>query len=650
MKKKRIIKIFIFILLLVMTILLLNSIFQPYNANFDKLKIYYQYPKNTFDLIFYGNSHNDHAYIPMIFNETLQCDSINLAVAGGRLEQAYFIMKETLKDHQPKVMVLEAFAMTPYDINEYVPHLIHHSFDTMHFSKNKIDAIKYNVPNGDKLEFYLPLLTYHLRWKEEDFIKDTLMNFTSPYQINPYYGARLLMIMKYKVENDPLHLQSIYTEEKLILPNERMEMFENIAKLCQENDVQLIVVGSPYITQSNLPSEEIHMYLNGIEQLAKDYSIDIIDLNTIADEIEIYKGDLSDDGHLNISGATKASQYLSNYIREKYGDLFRDVSYDLKEETADKLFYHQKYLELFLEKKERNFKASHLQAINYQHNLNSILQQLDDEQYITIISTKNLKEFYPNSVIKESLVQLGFPEYTPLEGDINFIGINYNEGNQLEYKLYSQDSIQVTNITDKTLQLPFTFDIISSSDKTGYRSSIIINDQEYSLNKEGFNIVVYDKLLEKIVFNSNFNTDKYIQYDLKEYYTEISSLIYQLNLEKALESSKGIEESYPNEEGLIIKSNSLEPSFSIRKFSKKKKIVVEIEIVAPAESILSIFYYHEYDTKLMEEQKVSTQLVTGYNIITLYLESYKEINQLEILLGDQEGEYIIKQMSIYSNK
>ena len=89
---------------------------------------------------------------------------------------------------------------------------------------------------------------------------------------------------------------------------------KKLKKLCDENDIELILVSMPSPVNYNY---EIH---NGIDDFAKELGVTYIDFNLMRDEIALdWNTDILDyNDHLNYYGTKKTSNWLMNYLKENY--------------------------------------------------------------------------------------------------------------------------------------------------------------------------------------------------------------------------------------------------------------------------------------------------------------------------------------------
>ncbi len=122
--------------------------------------------------------------------------------------------------------------------------------------------------------------------------------------------------------------------EKQTIPPRCKTYLKRIAKLCKENDAQLILVSTPSTKNWNSKRH------NAVASVAEDLDLTYLDLNT-QDDISIdWSTDSRDKGdHLNYFGASKVTDYISSYLKETklFTDKRKDSNYE-SWNTAAKAF------------------------------------------------------------------------------------------------------------------------------------------------------------------------------------------------------------------------------------------------------------------------------------------------------------------------
>jgi hypothetical protein len=339
--KKKIVKIIVLLLIFLVGLLSLNSLLIP-DKNKTRWSSFYKLPDNTIDMLFIGSSHCFTGFVPMIFNETLNIDSYHIGMAGTSIEQIYFMLIEALKTQKPKIVVIELFSIRPIKTDSYEAKFIHSAFDGMKLSKNKIEAVNSNVSAGKRFEYFFQLAKYHSFWKDMDL--NTLLHSTTNNA--KYYGYKGLYTTPYKTKGEKIIIDSPELNEIKYLPQSRIDILDDIAKLCSDNNIELIYVNVPFIKQLGVSQIELAQYVNGYVNYAKDKDIDILEYRFF-NEVGLDKTHLWNDGHINIEGAYLISNHLANYISDNYSESLNGITYDLKAETEQKLAEYLSELAVF---------------------------------------------------------------------------------------------------------------------------------------------------------------------------------------------------------------------------------------------------------------------------------------------------------------
>lgn len=241
---------------------------------------------------------------PMTLWEDFGITSYNVASSGEQMEVTYYVLKEVLKTKTPRVVVVDVYRLHAreegFDEN---PGLIHGSMDFMPFSDTKVELAK-NAAKAHEtslVSFLSSIYAYHGRWKElgqEDF--------------EPKYSKEkgAIMLSGIYEHERPEFYPEAYDEEKL--KGCGYEYMKKILGLCQEKGIKCIFVNIPYTAVTKGRETIKNTCFAAIE---KDGAL-VLDMNDYIDEMGIdYSCDFrDDDGHLNIVGSKKATDFLGKYL------------------------------------------------------------------------------------------------------------------------------------------------------------------------------------------------------------------------------------------------------------------------------------------------------------------------------------------------
>ncbi len=249
----------------------------------------------------------------------------------------YFYLKEMDKTQDFSTAILDVSML--YEQEE--DSRFRKTIDNVPLSKNKLDLIwEYTEGAGlqEKWENLLSIYQYHSRWDEleqDDFDYENMERVM-------YMGT----VLRGEIRND-ITDEDILTDDEEIDPE--LEMVENqkkyfgwIVDYCKENDINLVLIKTPKKSWNRTKQE-------GASALAEEYGLDYLDFNTKelveAIDLDISK-DFADPDHLNIRGASKLTDYMCEYLLERYE--YRDAreagKYNKAELEAFKKDYENKWL------------------------------------------------------------------------------------------------------------------------------------------------------------------------------------------------------------------------------------------------------------------------------------------------------------------
>lgn len=290
--------------------------------------------------------------------------------------QSYYLLKEALKYEKPEVVVFNVMELSSDEPEkEEYNRLV---LDNMKWSKEKVDAINASMMEDEEfIDYLFPILRYHSRITEltsEDFDyyfkgkNNTIAGYymrmdTKPYEVGAWGDENYVgkytdeaLASKENAQKESENEEQIAntdeaeeewsaeadvdeaeeewsaeadveedeefddesdeeTEEVEPLGGNSMHYLDLIRTLCEENDIELLLVKAPSVSPKWYDEwdEEIVEY-------ADKYNLNYINYLNLVDEIGIdYTTDTYDEGlHMNYQGALKCADYLGQYLTDNY--------------------------------------------------------------------------------------------------------------------------------------------------------------------------------------------------------------------------------------------------------------------------------------------------------------------------------------------
>lgn len=237
--------------------------------------------KNTIDALFIGDSLIYTSILPTKLYEDHGFTSYDLSTPAQRLYDSYEYLLKALDTQKPSIVFIES--------NGFF----------REFSVGS--ALKAKVSR------YLPVITYHNRWKSlkwNDFTKKpeySWINYNKGYR-----GTD-----KVKSPTDIKDYMEKKKEKKKILDIDKYYI-ELILDLCKENDIEVVLLSTPSMKSYNY-AKYVRM-----KDFSKEHGLEYIDFNLDIDVKIDWQTDTADRGdHLNYSGAKKVTEYIGKVLKEK---------------------------------------------------------------------------------------------------------------------------------------------------------------------------------------------------------------------------------------------------------------------------------------------------------------------------------------------
>ncbi|MBQ3423607.1 MAG: hypothetical protein IJH38_00200, partial [Clostridia bacterium] len=334
---KNLAKVSVFLLVFVLIFIWLQDIMTP-NRDLPDTTVRFkksvrgllQEEKNTIDALWLGTSHVYSGIIPMELYRASGLRSHLLSGSSQRVPVAYYLLKNAFKEQSPSFVFIDASSFFIRK-NEQLSYW-QTAIDALPFSDMDIRiemaaeaaGLNESAFDDDYIAMsVLPLLQYHTHvdLQEKDFYdlhleqvyyrKGYVMNTRmSPVDKDDYDA------IKAKLAQQPGSAE--YTEEKIALEQEaqgNLGYIKDMVRLCRENGSQLIFIKVPtYITSSKYGGYWSRTKHDIVQELADEYQVTFLDLNYENVGLN-WQTEKKDGGkHLNLYGATKVTDFLSDGI------------------------------------------------------------------------------------------------------------------------------------------------------------------------------------------------------------------------------------------------------------------------------------------------------------------------------------------------
>ncbi|MBO4815849.1 MAG: hypothetical protein J5507_02735 [Clostridia bacterium] len=307
-----IIKIISFICLFILLFTYISYMSKPMKIDLQNIAGLYGEKENSIDVVYIGGSACFVYYEPLKAWEDYGIVVYDYGANTIMPEIYKNMIIEVLKTQKPKLIILDSRAFQ-YREDENISHnhpsevAYRNTLTGMKFSLNKINFIKNNIKKyieDDKLSYYFDLIKYH---KTISYNKQNLEMMQGKYKM-PYRGFHFVK------KHLSLKKQNFKTDERENLPEETNKIFDELLEYIKQTNTDYLFVVSPYIEEI-----EHKKIFNTIEEKVNEYGYKFLDANEYTDAMSLdYNTDFYNNGHINIFGADKYTDFLSKYIIENY--------------------------------------------------------------------------------------------------------------------------------------------------------------------------------------------------------------------------------------------------------------------------------------------------------------------------------------------
>ena len=326
---KSTVRLICFSVILLLVLNCVNNIFEFKDGDgIYCLKKLYELENDTVDVLILGSSHAFEDYnTGTLWDE----HGISSFILGGSIQplwNTYYYLKEALKTQHPSLIILEGYMTTC--IGEYLDdaRIIKNNYG-LHWSLDKVNAIKASAPKDRWGEFMLEYSQYHTRYSDlsrGDFLKNQGMPLYDDWK---GFGCNMAVLPS---EVEVPDFSGI--TDRVPLAEKTEQYYRATIELAQDADIPLLVTINPYASIN----ESAQMYYNTAADIAAEYGVPFLHESVIREGAGLdFTADAADGEHLNSIGNQKFSSYMGKYIKEHYDipDHRGDPTYDSWQRDAD---------------------------------------------------------------------------------------------------------------------------------------------------------------------------------------------------------------------------------------------------------------------------------------------------------------------------
>ncbi len=305
----------------------------------DEIHAFYNEPEDSIDVLFMGSSPILRGVSPMVMWNQQGFTSYVRASALQAPVVTYGLLEESLEYQNPELVVLLCDNIfLDFDYVEREGDL-RRALDGMKMSKYKFQIVSEITAADDRqtlLSYLFPLFRYHERWKEIDWAEAE----PTPLMEHSFKKGNV-----YLRGGEPLEYPENFMEPSGVAApdfNESAKSYiEKTIQLCKEKNIPILMLHLPKMSWSYEQSM-------AMENFAKEMDVDYLDCDReeIRTQLDLNPAiDYYDQGHMNLGGSIKLSQWFGAYL---------DSTYDLPDHRNEEKYqrWNEDY-EVYVEKTKK---------------------------------------------------------------------------------------------------------------------------------------------------------------------------------------------------------------------------------------------------------------------------------------------------------
>ena len=356
-----------FILILSIALGSFFSVFRfKYGDGIYGLDKFYEQERDTVDMLVLGSSHAFQNINPAILYSEYGMAAYDLCGNRQPMWNTYHYLLEALKTQSPKLMILEAYSttMTADYLDE--ERIFKNTFG-LKPSMNLIESLKTTAPSGEFFEYLFRFYRYHNRYNGDLSRADFEPNLADrQFEDWKGFGCNFHWTSFEKPD--------VSETGTLDLSQKTESYYRKIIELCQEREIPLEIVVSPYVVNSTMMKR-----LNRAAEIAEEYGVPFTNYNSDEWFEEVgfdYAADMADTSHTNHRGHTKYTLSLGDRLYSTYDlpDRRGEAGWESWERNAE---YYWRSLELQTMREQLSFYAF-LEMLSYSSDFTAVVSITGD--------------------------------------------------------------------------------------------------------------------------------------------------------------------------------------------------------------------------------------------------------------------------------
>ncbi len=301
----------IFIIVSYFFIKVTTYIMKPDTVDLKNIAGLYGEDKNTLDMVYIGGSASFVYWEPLRAFEKEGIASYDFGANTIQPELYKTMIKEILKTQKPELILIDARAFQYREKDQPPKEVAYRNVLTgLPMSINKIQFISQNVNKylgDDEISYYFDIIKYHRDLKGKTINNQLKMAFNCYKNPNKgfYFNPKIAQVPVTQIEDINI---------KTPIAKETEDILIDLLEYIKTTNCNYLFVVSPYVEE-----QEHKNNFNYVADIVENYGYKFLDSNDYYENMQIdFNKDFYNTTHVNIFGADKYTDFLTQYIKENY--------------------------------------------------------------------------------------------------------------------------------------------------------------------------------------------------------------------------------------------------------------------------------------------------------------------------------------------
>ena len=348
---KRLIKILSLVLVLAAIVGISQRYYMTNISNTGiRLRGFYLEEPDSLDVVVLGSSEVYSGFSAGEFYKKTGVTSYPYAFEGNPATLWKYELREILHTQTPKLLIVEMNGVVYEDDMLYKEASIRYLADKMTLLPEKRELVsKYG--SDEPLSYFFPIMKYHGEWLQPERMGNALTLLKMDLRGHSLLKGTLSHVKNapYKEEltdYDPAAEQDLHPDADRFL--------HDFLEECRESDIEhILFVRFPHRMTRDKSITALERF-NRAGRIVEEYGYEYVNLDQFCPEAGIKKpDDFFDADHMMLSGQIKFTDFLADYLTDRYGLQPTQLSPAQKEEWEDCVKYTDALYPYYEDRKER---------------------------------------------------------------------------------------------------------------------------------------------------------------------------------------------------------------------------------------------------------------------------------------------------------